>query len=332
MQANAGNIYYTTDGSDPRLPGGMTGPGAVRYQEPLEISGTTRLKARALRRGNWSALNEAVYAADTSDLRITELMYHPREPDDDSSFDADDFEFIELMNAGEVVLDLQGVRFTGGLRFDFSEGAVPSLQPGEVVLVVEDLEAFSTRYDVGRLLIAGVYSGNLSNSSEVVTIIDAVGSEVASFAYSDTWHPATDGAGNSLELNDSGAWPGGLEDETAWSPSPGIDGTPGVAAIAAAPLGGRQLPGDLNQDSNVDISDAISLLGHLFAGNPAALPCGDGTTSDPANLELLDVNGDSGVNLTDAIALLTWLFRGGAEPVLGRECIRIPGCSETCTP
>ena len=133
-------------------------------------------------------------------------------------------------------------------------------------------------------------------------------------------------------MNDSGAWPGGLEDETAWSPSPGIDGTPGVAAIAAAPLGGRQLPGDLNQDSNVDISDAISLLGHLFAGNPAALPCGDGTTSDPANLELLDVNGDSGVNLTDAIALLTWLFRGGAEPVLGRECIRIPGCSETCTP
>ena len=332
MQANAGNIYYTTDGSDPRLPGGMTGPGAVRYQEPLEISGTTRLKARALRRGNWSALNEAVYAADTSDLRITELMYHPREPDDDSSFDADDFEYIELMNYGEAVLDLQGVRFTGGLRFDFSEGAVPSLQPGEVVLVVEDLEAFSTRYDVGRLLIAGVYSGNLSNSSEVVKVIDAVGGEVVSFAYSDSWHPATDGAGNSLELNDPDAWPLGLEAGTAWSPSAAIDGTPGVAAIAAAPLGGRQRPGDLNQDSNVDISDAISLLGHLFVGTPAVLPCGDGTTSDPANLELLDVNGDNGVNLTDAIGLLTWLFRGGAEPVLGRECISIPGCSENCAP
>ena len=332
MQVEVGNIYYTTDGSDPRLPGGNTSPGAVRFQEPLRFRGTTVLKARALRRGNWSALNEAVFAADTSGLRITEIMYHPRKPDDDSSFDADDFEYIELMNAGEEVLDLQGVRFTGGLRFDFSAGTVVSLQPGEVVLVVEDLEAFATRYDVGRLLIAGVYSGNLSNNGEIVTVLDAAGRQVAAFSYSDSWHPTTDGGGNSLELNDSDAWPDGLEDGSVWSPSPGLDGTPGVAAIAAVALGGRQFPGDLNQDSNLDISDAISLLGHLFVGNPATLPCGDGTTADPGNLVLLDVNGDNGVNLTDAVGLLTWLFRGGAPPVGGQECVRIPSCPDSCGP
>ena len=332
IEVGVGNIYYTTDGSDPRLPGGRTGPGALRYTEPLELNSTTVLKARGLRRGTWTALNEAVFAADVGGLRITELMYHPRAPDDDSPFDADDFEFIELLNAGENVLDLEGVRFSGGLRFNFSEGAVPSLQPGEIVLLVEDLEAFATRYDVGRLLIAGAYSGNLSNNSETVMVLDATGSQVVAFSYSDAWHPLSDGGGHSLELRDSDDWPDGLDDGGAWRPSLEIDGSPGLAFIAAKPLGGNQLPGDLNQDANVDISDAISLLGHLFLGSPATLPCGDGATGDPANVSLLDVNGDDGVNLTDAIGLLTWLFRGGPPPALGRECVRIPGCPEVCDP
>ena len=330
MEVDVGNIYYTTDGSDPRLSGGRTGPGAVRYQEPLQLTGTTVLKARALRRGNWSALNEAVFAGDTADLRVTELMYHPEGDGGDSSFDADDFEFIELMNAGKNVLDLQGVRFTGGLRFDFSDGAVPTLQPGEVVLVVEDLEAFSARYDVGRLLIAGVYAGNLSNSSEEVTLVDAGGGLIASFSYQDTWHPATDGGGSSLELIDLDSWPSNLGDPAAWQASSAINGTPGVAFSAPQPAGGLQLPGDLNQDSRVDISDAIGLLGHLFVGNPASLPCGDGAANDPDNVRLLDVNGDNGVNLTDAIGLLTWLFRGGAPHANGEECVLIPACPESC--
>ena len=330
LATDLGNIYYTLDGTDPRLPGGNTSPAAVRYQEPLQLSGTTVLKARALRRGNWSALNEAVFAADTADLRVTELMYHPRGQDGDSSFDADDFEYIELLNAGENVLDLQGIRFTGGLRFDFSDGEVPALQPGEVVLVVEDLEAFSTRYDVGRLLIAGVYAGNLSNSSEEVILLDAGGEMIASFSYQDTWHPSTDGEGSSLELIDLDSWPSNLADPAAWRGSLEVDGTPGFLSATPQPAGGLQLPGDLNQDRRVDISDAIGLLGHLFVGNPATLPCGAGDTSDSDNVRLLDVNGDNGVNLTDAIGLLTWLFRGGAPHANGEECVRIPACPESC--
>ena len=80
----------------------------------------------------------------------------------------------------------------------------------------------------------------------------------------------------------------------------------------------------------MDISDAIGLLGHLFVGNPARLPCGDGEASDPDNVRLLDVNGDNGVNLTDAIGLLTWLFRGGAPHANGDECLPIPTCPESC--
>ena len=330
MAVDVGNIYYTTDGSDPRLPGGRTAPGAVRYLEPLELDRTTVLKARSLRRGNWSALNEAVFAADSGGLRITEIMYHPRGPDDDSSFDADDFEFIELMNVGADVLDLEGVRFTGGLRFDFSEGAVPSLEPGEVVLLVEDIEAFATRYDVGRLLIAGVYAGNLSNSSETVTVVDAAGEEIAAFSYHDSWQPQTDGGGSSLELDDLDSWPAGLDDPAAWRASAEVDGTPGSFAALPEPAGGLQRPGDLNQDARVDISDAIALLGHLFLGSPSSLPCGDGDSDDSGNTLLLDSNGDGGINLTDAIGVLAWLFRGGAPPANGQECIRIPTCPQSC--
>ena len=234
------------------------------------------------------------------------------------------------MNAGEDVLDLEGVRFTGGLRFDFSEGAVLSLEPGEVALLVEDIEAFATRYDVGRLLIAGVYAGNLSNSSETITVVDAAGEEIVVFSYHDSWQPQTDGGGSSLELDDLDNWPAGLDDPAAWRASAEVDGTPGSFAALPEPAGGLQRPGDLNQDARVDISDAIALLGHLFLGSPPSLPCGDGDSNDPGNTLLLDSNGDGGINLTDAIGVLTWLFRGGAPPANGQECIRIPTCPQSC--
>ncbi len=92
-----------------------------------------------------------------------------------------------------------------------------------------------------------------------------------------------------------------------------------------------QRPGDCNQDGELDISDAICLLGFLFLGSPAALPCGDGTSGDPANRELLDWNVDAAVDLSDAVGALTWLFSGGPPHAIGSECRGIGGCAETCT-
>jgi hypothetical protein len=52
-------IYYTTDGSDPRLVGGGVSPRAKRYEGPVQIEGTAgKLKARAVIDGDWSALAE----------------------------------------------------------------------------------------------------------------------------------------------------------------------------------------------------------------------------------------------------------------------------------
>ena len=120
-----------------------------------------------------------------------------------------------------------------------------------------------------------------------------------------------------------------LRSAGAWRPSSVDDGTPGYADPGIAE-GGLQLPGDLNQDGSMDISDSIALLGHLFLGSPARLPCQEGTIDDPANISLLDVNGDNSLNLTDAIHSLAYLFMGGAPPVPGTECMPIPGCPDAC--
>lgn len=99
--------------------------------------------------------------------------------------------------------------------------------------------------------------------------------------------------------------------------------------------GGRQLPGDANQDAAVDQSDAVWLLEHLFLGTYPSLPC-EGKTAPapgPGELALLDFNGNGGIDISDAVALLTWRFLGGEAHPLGTGCIPIPGCrSDVCNP
>jgi hypothetical protein len=96
--------------------------------------------------------------------------------------------------------------------------------------------------------------------------------------------------------------------------------------------GGLQRPGDANQDSALDLSDPVWMLGHLFLGSEPTLPCGGGTAEGPGSgdLALLDVNGDRQMDISDAVTCLGFLFLGGPPPALGTECVRITGCPENC--
>lgn len=113
--------------------------------------------------------------------------------------------------------------------------------------------------------------------------------------------------------------------------SPRFDVDPG--ADPADAVGGSQLPGDCNQDRSLDISDAVCIFGVLFLGTPGAFPCGDGSTSHPANIALIDWQRDRVVDISDGISALQFLFVGGPPHVLavpGRErtaCIEIVGCA-----
>jgi hypothetical protein len=89
---------------------------------------------------------------------------------------------------------------------------------------------------------------------------------------------------------------------------------------------GLRRPFDLNQDGKFDVSDCVSLLGFLFLGNPARLPCGDGSAGDPANKGLADHNGDGAIDVSDVVAALSYLFQGGPPPRAGETCVPIEGC------
>ena len=62
--------------------------------------------------------------------------------------------------------------------------------------------------------------------------------------------------------------------------------------------------GDANSDSQTNISDVITILGHKFQGRPTILLCGSSA----------DVNDSGSVNIADAVFLLGFKFLGGRPP------------------
>jgi hypothetical protein len=57
-----GTAYYTTDGSDPRVPGGMPTAKAQKYATPVSLDKDTVVRARTQAAdGSWSALVEATF-------------------------------------------------------------------------------------------------------------------------------------------------------------------------------------------------------------------------------------------------------------------------------
>ena len=296
----------------------------------LRIDASTLVRTRAESNGDWSALEEVRYWIDTP-LRITEIQFHPLPDAERPDLRSNDLEFIELQNTGSAEIDLEGVRLEGGVTFDFTDSAVTRLPPGGVVVLVENLEAFATRYELGDILVAGEYRGRLSDTGERLRLVGPLGAPLLDFEYDDDWYPETDGRGPSLErIEPRGAraeW--GLS--TAWRPSPSPLGSPGLVPTAPVPSG-RQLPGDADQDGAVSLSDAVTLLNALFRGTPLPLLC-DETPGMPGDEFAVpqDLNGDDQVNLSDPVWLLAWLFQAGAPPVGGTDCIEVPGCPEACT-
>ena len=218
LSGSGGAIYYTTDGSDPRLVGGGISPSASIYTGAIPLEGpviTVRARLRASAT-NWSAIDEAQFivgqAASASNLAITEFHYHPANPSTPAelaiSSDDTDFEFIEITNTSSSTVNLSGVHFTQGISFLFdTDSASDELAAGESLLVVSNREAFLARYGQSLApLIAGTFGNGskLSNNGENLTLADAFGSTIATIPYTDSspWPEAADGDGPSLVLND----------------------------------------------------------------------------------------------------------------------------------
>ena len=198
ITASSGTIYYTTSGNDPRQP--LTGnPVGTSSSSPatVPLSKSTHVKARVRSGGTWSALNEAIFAIGlvVESLRITEIMYHPRNT---GNINDPNEEYIELKNIGASTLNLNLVRFTEGIDFTFPD---MELGPDECVVVVKNQSAFEAQYGLA-VNIAGQYTGSLANNGERIKLVDAIGRTILDFEYEDGWRPITDGDGFSLTVID----------------------------------------------------------------------------------------------------------------------------------
>jgi hypothetical protein len=182
-------------------------------------------------------------AANSSNLAISEIMYHPV---------AGGQEFIELLNLSAAnTIDLSGVRFTNGIDYIFPDGE--TLPPGTRIVVSQSQFANETR---------------LGNGGERITLVDASGSVIADFSYSDNnlWPAGADGLGFSLvRIHPSGNGDPDLGNE--WRPSVSGGGTPGGSdstAFAggnaveliehALPLPGKRINATLTPDGNLVIA------------------------------------------------------------------------------
>ena len=258
----AGTIYYTTNGNDPRLPGGAVNSagGAITYTAPITVPNTIHLRARVLNASEWSALSEAVYAIPTvaQNLRITEIMYHAQDPTQPSDYNDGDFEYIELQNIAAESINLNLVKFTNGVEFTFDASVL--LSPDEYVLVVKNQAAFATRYPAFSGVIAGEYSGSLDNGGEEIDLKDALDAEIHDFDYDDDWRPHTDGDGFSLTIIDPlNPDPNSWDEKDSWRASVYIGGSPGWDDSGILPNPGAIAINELMAHSHAAASDWIEL-------------------------------------------------------------------------
>jgi hypothetical protein len=269
LTATSGTIYYTLDGSDPRLEGGAIDTAstvAITTGSTVTLPASGPVRVRALNGGEWSALDEATFYVEAlavpGDLAITEIHYNPYPADvfEQATGAAlpvprvfnnrDDFEFIELRNISGHAINLDGSSFTAGISHLFGVLTLPA--DGYVVLV-KDAEAFGARH--APVVPAGTYLGNLDDSGEQLILLSATGNTLLNLAYDNAgqWPGRPDGNGSSLELINSS----GNDNEPAnWRPSSEFNGSPGSAGAGADR---RIVINEVLSHSDLPAQDAIEL-------------------------------------------------------------------------
>jgi hypothetical protein len=220
----AGAIYFTTDGNDPRLPGGTIAPTAQAYETDLTIAQPTRIRARVKSDASWSALSDATFTPpqDLSKLALTEVMYNPPIF---NAISGNDLEFLEFKNVGTNTLNLSSLTFSAGLTFTFPNN---TLLASEAFLVLaRNSTAFNTKYP--GVPVYGTYTGQLDNSGENLTLSFPLGGTVFSFTYDDQapWPITPDGRGFSLVPKQPGLTPA-PDAGAKWRASAQPGGSPGT--------------------------------------------------------------------------------------------------------
>ena len=246
-----GVIYYTLDGTDPRLPGGTPSDLAMVYDRNLNIYTSTTVTARVFNQGHqsrtgsnnppltslWSGpsirLISLSVAPRASELVVSEIHFNPQSASADElalnpSFRNEDFEFIELKNVSNNTLELAGLEFNNGIKFRFPMTESWPLTAGSYITIAKDLEAFSARYSNHTGNLVGPFNGNLSNGGELLALHTSTGSSLIQLRYEDYWYPTADGGGFSLVLANEDASGSDYSSKETWRQGAVLHGTPGA--------------------------------------------------------------------------------------------------------
>jgi hypothetical protein len=223
----SGQIYYTTDDSDPRASGGGISENAIQYSSEIDASKTVFLKARIKSGDQWSPLTKRIILKnDGSKLIISEISYNPiAQLIGIDSLQGKDLEFIEIKNPTNSSIEMSGYEISGGISYKFAQNS--TVEANGLIVIASDSEKFKKLYGFSPL---GQFSGNLSNGEENITLNNPFGSTIAKIKYNKggVWYNAADGSGYTLvtsnylvnQLDDTKSnW----RVSTNWLGSPGAD-------------------------------------------------------------------------------------------------------------
>ena len=164
----------------------------------------------------------AVFESGPS-IVINEIHYHPFVGNSNQ-----DYEFIELFNAGVTQVDLEGYKLSGGVNFIFPQNS--TIAPGAYLILAKN----PLHYHRLDCPVLSWGDDKLANEGEVIRLLGPMGELLDSVYYnsSSLWPQNTNGAGYSLSLLDPNS------DRNApnnWSASPTQGGTRGLINFQEPP-------------------------------------------------------------------------------------------------
>ena len=234
--ASQGTIYYSLNGEDPILGNGIS------YTKEITLQQSALLKARVLKDTQWSALTEILFfnPVELSNLRVTEIQYHPLP---DGVFSSNDLEYIELKNTGNTPLDLSYLKLDSGIHYNFANKTF--IQPGQFIVLASHAVGFKKRYGFSPW---AEFQGQLGNDGDVIAIKSNT-QTIANISYSNLlpWPVEADGRGYSvvpININPSGD----QSNPTSWRSSLYSGGSPGSDDVLITSVEDTQIPCRLYQN------------------------------------------------------------------------------------
>jgi hypothetical protein len=223
-----GNVYYTTDGSDPREVGGTVASSAIRCEGDvnLDIYSSFIFNARVLIGTTWSALRRINFFStlnELTNLKVTEISYHPKDVINGAdTISGKYYEFIEFKNTGGTTLNLSGLVLDSAVYYEFPARTL--LPPGKFYVIATKPGHFYEKYG---LQASGNCSDYFDNAGEYVLLKGILNIRLMFFYYDDDVPFPTSADGEGYTLTASQRNPVlSPDDYHYWMASSVIDGSP----------------------------------------------------------------------------------------------------------